>query len=224
MSRRSEVYPAHFSRNGERNWTRGTGKELARRAAAPHIPAMPDIAIRVENLTKRFGDVVAVENLSFDAREGEIVGLLGGNGAGSTSGHPALSLFDFRDGPAPDRVFPEPAHLRRRRRSGGIRAGAALWVGGGKPCLGRYMRRRPVKRHLLSDQHPARLAAADRLQPAIRTCIRRHARRGNGRGFLVDRFIWSVSLNVLHLGLGMATFLWAFRVARHRGQLLQMGE
>ncbi|MGZ0247724.1 MAG: hypothetical protein ACKVH1_17500 [Alphaproteobacteria bacterium] len=42
--------------------------------------------------------------------------------------------------------------------------------------------------------------------------------------FLVDRFIWSVSLNVLHLGLGMAAFLWAFRVARHRGQLLQMGE
>jgi ABC-2 type transport system ATP-binding protein len=46
---------------------------------------MPDIAIRVENLTKRFGDVVAVENLSFDAREGEIVGLLGGNGAGKTT-------------------------------------------------------------------------------------------------------------------------------------------
>jgi ABC-2 type transport system permease protein len=42
--------------------------------------------------------------------------------------------------------------------------------------------------------------------------------------FLVDRFIWSVSLNVLYLGLGMAAFLWAFRVARHRGQLLQMGE
>ena len=46
---------------------------------------MPDIAIRVENLTKRFSDVVAVENLSFDAREGEIVGLLGGNGAGKTT-------------------------------------------------------------------------------------------------------------------------------------------
>ena len=46
---------------------------------------MPEIAIRVENLAKRFGDVVAVENLSFDAREGEIVGLLGGNGAGKTT-------------------------------------------------------------------------------------------------------------------------------------------
>jgi len=46
---------------------------------------MPDIAIKVENLAKRFGDVVAVENLSFDARKGEIVGLLGGNGAGKTT-------------------------------------------------------------------------------------------------------------------------------------------
>lgn len=46
---------------------------------------MSDIAIKVENLAKRFGDVVAVENLSFDARKGEIVGLLGGNGAGKTT-------------------------------------------------------------------------------------------------------------------------------------------
>lgn len=46
---------------------------------------MANIAIKVENLAKRFGDVVAVDNLSFDAREGEIVGLLGGNGAGKTT-------------------------------------------------------------------------------------------------------------------------------------------
>lgn len=76
MSRRSEVYSAH---------RRGPGKGLARRAAAQHIPPMQNIAIKVENLAKHFGDVVAVENLSFDAREGEIVGLLGGNGAGKTT-------------------------------------------------------------------------------------------------------------------------------------------
>ena len=42
--------------------------------------------------------------------------------------------------------------------------------------------------------------------------------------FLVDRFIWSVGLNVIYLGLGLAAFLYAFHVARERGQLLQMGE
>lgn len=65
--------------------SRARGKGLARGATTPHIPAMANIAIKVENLAKRFGDVVAVDNLSFDAREGEIVGLLGGNGAGKTT-------------------------------------------------------------------------------------------------------------------------------------------
>ncbi|CAN0414119.1 unnamed protein product [Laminaria digitata] len=46
---------------------------------------MPDVAVKVENLAKHFGDVIAVENLSFDAREGQILGLLGGNGAGKTT-------------------------------------------------------------------------------------------------------------------------------------------
>lgn len=46
---------------------------------------MPEYAIKVENLAKRFGDVVAVDNLSFEAREGDIIGLLGGNGAGKTT-------------------------------------------------------------------------------------------------------------------------------------------
>ena len=42
--------------------------------------------------------------------------------------------------------------------------------------------------------------------------------------FLTERFIWSVGLNVVYLGLGLCAFLYAFHVARGRGQLLQMGE
>lgn len=41
--------------------------------------------IRVENLTKRFGHLVAVDHISFEVEDGEIFGFLGANGAGKTS-------------------------------------------------------------------------------------------------------------------------------------------
>ncbi|MGD0104688.1 MAG: ABC transporter ATP-binding protein [Rhodopila sp.] len=42
-------------------------------------------AIQVENLTKRYRDVLAVDDISFIAPAGATVGLLGGNGAGKTT-------------------------------------------------------------------------------------------------------------------------------------------
>ena len=42
-------------------------------------------AIRVENLTKRFEDVTAVDGLTFAVPQGELFGLLGPNGAGKTT-------------------------------------------------------------------------------------------------------------------------------------------
>ncbi|OGC63789.1 ATP-binding protein [candidate division WWE3 bacterium RIFOXYC1_FULL_42_17] len=41
--------------------------------------------IKVENLTKEFNSFKAVDNISFDIKEGEIFGLLGPNGAGKTT-------------------------------------------------------------------------------------------------------------------------------------------
>jgi ABC-2 type transport system ATP-binding protein len=41
--------------------------------------------IRVQNLTKRFGDVIAVDDISFDVHRGEIFAFLGPNGAGKTT-------------------------------------------------------------------------------------------------------------------------------------------
>jgi ABC-2 type transport system ATP-binding protein len=42
-------------------------------------------SVVVENLTKRFGTFVAVDNVSFQARRGEIFGFLGPNGAGKST-------------------------------------------------------------------------------------------------------------------------------------------
>ncbi|MHA1415606.1 MAG: ABC transporter ATP-binding protein [Candidatus Heimdallarchaeaceae archaeon] len=44
-----------------------------------------EFTIKATNLVKRFGDVIAVNNLTFNVRKGEIFGLLGPNGAGKTT-------------------------------------------------------------------------------------------------------------------------------------------
>jgi len=44
-----------------------------------------DIVLRVEQLTMRFGGLVAVDNLSFEAKSGDITALIGPNGAGKTT-------------------------------------------------------------------------------------------------------------------------------------------
>ena len=44
-----------------------------------------DAAIRVEGLTKYYGAVIGIEDLSFTVAPGEVYGFLGANGAGKTT-------------------------------------------------------------------------------------------------------------------------------------------
>lgn len=62
--------------------------------------------IEVEHLTKAYKDLKAVDDLSFEVREGEILGLLGPNGSGkSTTINCILSLLNFSAGSI--RIFGE---------------------------------------------------------------------------------------------------------------------
>ncbi|HUC45276.1 MAG TPA: ABC transporter ATP-binding protein [Hyphomicrobiaceae bacterium] len=51
------------------------------------------IALAVEGLTLRFGGLTAVDNISFDVREGEVLSLIGPNGAGKTSAFNAITGY-----------------------------------------------------------------------------------------------------------------------------------
>ena len=56
-------------------------------AGAPDVdaPEIPDSLIHARGLTKRFGDLTAVDGIDFDVAPGESFGFLGPNGAGKTS-------------------------------------------------------------------------------------------------------------------------------------------
>ena len=56
---------------------------------------MMEYAIDVNNLTKKFGNFTAVDNISFNVKRGEIFGFLGANGAGKTTAMRILCGLSF---------------------------------------------------------------------------------------------------------------------------------
>jgi len=84
------------------------------------MPAVP--LLEVENVTKRFGGIVALDDVSFAAEPGEIVGLIGPNGAGKTT---AFNVITRLYTPDEGEVRFEGESLLKTSPSGIVRRGIA---------------------------------------------------------------------------------------------------
>ena len=61
----------------------------------PPEPAVPDISVR--NLTKRYGEVVAVDGIDLDIPAGEFFTMLGPSGSGKTTTLRMIAGFEIPD-------------------------------------------------------------------------------------------------------------------------------
>lgn len=109
-------------------------------------------ALQVKDLSIRFGGLTAIENMTFDVRDGEVLSLIGPNGAGKTSAFNAITGY-LR--PTQGEIF------YRGRRLTGLRPHAIASLGvvrtfqktslfGGQSVLDNVL----IGLHLRSRQHP----------------------------------------------------------------------
>ena len=79
--------------------------------------------VKVENLSKRYGDLRAVDSVTFDIANGEMVGIVGPNGAGKTTVVECILGLKERDGGRIEVLGEDPARGGRTLRT---RVGAQL--------------------------------------------------------------------------------------------------
>ncbi len=78
---------------------------------------MQDAVIQVRDFRKTYGDLVAVDDISFDVMKGEIFGLLGPNGAGKTTTLESLEGLRAPDGGSLQVMGVDPTRQSRKLRN-----------------------------------------------------------------------------------------------------------
>ena len=77
--------------------------------------------VKVSNLVKRYGDLIALDHFNLEVREGEVFGLLGPNGSGKTTAiNCILSLLKYDKGTM--EVFGKPMNGRNPTNPSGTSA------------------------------------------------------------------------------------------------------
>merc|ERR1712000_44521 len=96
----------------------------------PMTDAQAEPAIQASHLTRRFGDFIAVYDVTWDIQRGEIFGFLGSNGCGKTTTMKMLTgLLPFSSGEA--RLFgqlPDPDDMATRKRVGYMSQSFSLYA------------------------------------------------------------------------------------------------
>ena len=73
------------------------------------------MSLEIKNLTKKFGEQTALNNINLDIHKNEIIGLLGPNGAGkSTLMKSIVDALKIEEG---EIIFDGKKHYRKRNRS-----------------------------------------------------------------------------------------------------------
>lgn len=131
--------------------------------------------ISIQNLTRKYGTVVAVDRVSTEIQRGEIVGLLGHNGAGKTTVMKILTGFlDATEGTVKvDGFDVDTQRIEAQRRIGYLPENAPLYE---EMLVQEYLVMIAELRGVAADQVPSRVAEAvvatglnDRLLSPIHT-------------------------------------------------------
>ncbi len=93
---------------------------------------MAELAIVVEGLVKRYGDVAAVDGVDLEVARGELLAFLGPNGAGKTTVTEILEGYRSRTAGSVSVLGVDPAQAGRAWRA---RIGIVLQSGSNQPAL-----------------------------------------------------------------------------------------